>query len=345
MITAAAALSAATLVACSLLYRPSDYFDPAGQVTAIGSTSDNATAIVLTSSLLVYATSTGIYSLPKSGGNVATLTTFSKDNLTAIASNGTDLVAWCGAMGVRVWRPGWANAQTIDTPVGCASIDAQGESVAAVTQVAPDASVPSYQVVVYRAGDLGFEVDLEGGVTLPSKPSSPGNERVSLTRDGLYFVSGDLIGRKRRPDEISKRRPNAPCDLAVGGGTTVDFRVIALEAGPEGNDAGVLVYYRGTKAFRLGHSQDTCCLLGDAGQGRCPDLKLFENASYQAVALHEPYVYYLPNNELLRASVSDPEDASTVRAGWGDVVGSLAIDDDYAYFAVDNRILRLALSP
>jgi hypothetical protein len=252
-------------------------------------------------------------------------------------------------MGEFAWRPGWTEAQLIDGPTGCLSIDVHDQNIAATTSA--DADAGTYRIVLYRATELGFEVDIEGGTSLPPDQDMSLNERVSLTSSDVYFASGQVIGRKRKSSDdsniIFRLRPDAACELGLGGRAAVDFRVVEFaEAGLDGGtDAGLLVLYRGSNGFRLGRHDDTCCIVGDE-KDVCPEIPLILNSGYQAIVIHEPYVYYLPENELLRASIMDPDDAATlIRGNLGEVVGSLAIDDQYAYFGVANRILRLALPP
>jgi hypothetical protein len=334
------------VLACSLIYRPSDYFDPFGELTAIGVATDLPTSIVLTSSLVVYATGAAIFTLPKLGGDPQTLATLSGSGIAALVSNGTDLVAWCSVTGGSVWRPGWAAPEALDLPDGCVSIDVRGETVAAVVYPDPDASEPAYSVVVFQESDRGFSVSNEGGLRLPRDPSNSGTERVSLTDGGLYYASGEILGRNPEPgDSVTRTSPF--CLLGVGGSRAQSFQVVELrDAGMlDAQVAAILSLYRGANGFRFG-TNDTCCRVGEAGGNReaCPTTSIVFNAGYQAIVIHDPYVYYLPNNQLLRGSVTAPLDSSTVlRSGFGEVVGSLAVDDQYAFFGVGNQILRFEL--
>jgi hypothetical protein len=323
-----------TLIACSLIYRPSDYFDPSGQLTVIATAGDSATKIVLTSSLVVYATSTGIYAVPKTGGDIQTLFTFGGGELTAMASNGADLVAWCGATtGLQAWRPGATAPVMIDSAVtSCGAIDVNGENIG-VAFVGD--TTPNY-VGVYLGNGASFALD-EGGATPLADQSSDG--RVALTDSGIYYASGHALGRQRQPTDPNIGDPY--CGLEIGGGAALDFQVASRV------DGGVLSLYRASIGYRFDGNNTCCVLTADAGSPyACPPAAPFTvDTNYLNIVIHGDYVYYLPEDQLKRASADAPQDASTVRAGLGQVVGSLAVDDSFAYFGVGNQIQKLALPP
>jgi hypothetical protein len=331
LVTACAALT--LLIACSLVYRPSDYFDPAGQLTVIATPPDTATTIVLTSSLVVFATSTGIYAVPKSGGAIETLAMLGDGDLSAMASNGTDLVAWCGpAIGVQAWRPGASAPITVDSTVtNCGSIDVNADNIG-VAFVGD--TTPNF-VGVYRGGGATFALDVDGETPLADEST---DGRVSLTDSGIYYASGHAIGRQREVTDPPIGDPY--CGLEVGGGAAHEFQVVAQP------DGGVLSLYRATIGFRF-DTNNTCCILAaDSGPHACaPAPPFIVDTDYLGIVIRGDYVYYLSPDQLMRASSAAPQDASTLRTGLGQAVGSLAVDDGFAYFGVGNQILKLTVPP
>jgi hypothetical protein len=333
-----ALVAIATSLACSLIYRPSDYFDPAGQLTTIASGTEGANNIVLTSSLVVYSTDTGIYAVSKTGGDPQTITTFGSTDLVAIAGDNENLVAWCGAMGVQAWHPGGA-IQILDTATDCASVDAfAGKVAAAVTSDV--GGVPTYQLYVFDGQDQDqLSVDLDASSAFPSDASEPA-DRVVLTKDDLYYTVTSVIGRRPQPGETLPRG-DPYCGLGLGGQQPESFQVI------EQSDGGPFILFRGKQGFRF-ETSNRCCRESapDGSPDVCPADGLNVGNSYQAIVAHSPYIYYLPANQLLRASMSDMADASTlIRGGLTDVRGSLAIDGSYAYLGSGNDIFRIALPP
>jgi hypothetical protein len=328
-----ASVAIASSLACSLIYRPSDYFDPADQMTTVASGTEGATNIVLTSSLVVFSTDDGIYSVPKTGGDPQIIMAFGSNDLAAIAGDGDDLVAWCGTMGVRAWRPG-GQPLTLDTSPDCTSIDAFGGRVAAA--VTSDAGpTAAYQLYVFDGDSLG--VDLDASSTFPSGSAQSG-DRVALTTHDLYWASSSLIGRKATPGETLLHDPY--CNLGLGGLNPERFQVVEL------SDGGPFISFLGKQGFRFADDHRCCRVSADGGENACPTDQLYIGNTYQSIVVHLPYVYYLPENELRRASISDPVDASTlVRGNLGDVRGSIAIDDDYAYVGIASDIYRIALPP
>jgi hypothetical protein len=331
-----ALVAIATSLACSLIYRPSDYFDPAGQLTTIASGTEGANNIVLTSSLVVYSTDNGIYAVPKTGGDIQTITTFESNDLVAIAGDNENLVAWCGAMGVQAWHPG-GTIQTLDSATDCASVDAfAGKVAAAVTSDAGDA--PAYALYVFD-GQGQLSIDLDASSAFPSDASDPA-DRVALTKDYLFYTVTSVIGRKPVPNDTLPRG-DPYCGLGLGGQQPESFQVI------EQGDGGPFILYRGKQGFRF-ETYNHCCRedAPDGSHEDCPADNLYIGNSYQAILAYPPYIYYLPANQLVRASMSDATDASTViRGGLTDVRGSLAIDDNYAYLGSGNDIFRIALPP
>jgi hypothetical protein len=330
-----ASVAIATSLACSLIYRPSDYFDPADQLTTIASGTEGASNIVLTSSLVVYSTDTGIFAVPKTGGDIQTITTFESNDLVAIAGDNENLVAWCGQMGVQAWHPG-GKVETLDTATDCASVDAYAGRVAAA--VTSDAGrLPMYQLYVFDGPDP-LTVDLDASSVFESDAADPA-DRVALTKDFLYYTITSVIGRKIETGDVLKGYPY--CSLGLGGAQPESFQVI------EQPDGGSFILFRGKQGFRF-ETSNRCCheTAVDGGPGDCPTDELNIGNSYQAIVAHPPYIYYLPANQLFRASMSDATDASTlIRGGLSDVRGSLAIDDNYAYLGSGNDIFRIALPP
>lgn len=318
-------------IACSLVYRSSDYFDPNDQLTTIGTAQGGAVTIALTTSSVVYATTTAIVVLPKGGGDPQELRTLHYGALKSLASNDVDTVAWCGEMGIQAWHPGGAIV-TIDPTPECVSVDVRGSTLAAAIADGGDAS--AYSVRLYE----GASFVPSSTLPLPA-PTSVGDRRVSVTSPvGVYFVDGQFIGRRLRPNDPKIYTLLGSCPLALGATKTLDFHVSALA------DGGTLVFYRANN-FSSFSANDECCNFLDGG---CPRGNAFLSDADRAIVVRDPWVYYLRDNELRRSSITaalgqGPPPTTVVRSGFGSVVGSLAVDATHAYFGVGDRIERVAL--
>lgn len=321
-------------VACSLVFRSSDYFDPSDQLTTVASVPGGATKLVVTSSEIVFATNTTIYWLPKVGGNPKLLRTFGDGELSSLASNGTDTVAWCGAMGVESWKPGGSVVVVDANLTDCSSVDVKGTTLAASASADRDAGDAGYAARIYAGPS--FELDAEVPETKPNAGSV--NVLVSLTIAGNLYYASDVVGRALRQGE---KEPYCPIAFPLKGPR--EFQAAQL------SDGGVVTLSR-TKAVTAVATNDVCCEVTPNATRPCPKSSLFLSDTDRAVVIQDPWLYFLADNELQRAAIADSL-ASTrptttlIRSGFGPVTGALATDGTYAYFSAGDQIERLLLPP
>ncbi len=337
------ALALGALLACSLEYRSSDYFDPTGQLVTIAIVPGEGEArlLGLSTENVVFATSSGLYAAPKSGGDPTLLRATKATDVSALAGDGADVVAWCGAMGVERWQRG-VGIVTVDAKAPpCTSIDVVSGRVAVVLGTGNDA----YELRTYRAPTFALEATTLLPVPKSNDPRAyVENHRVAVSGDALYFLSWAGYFRSVRNDDPPFPKSVNECQLgALDILTTEHF---AIGRAPSGERWAFLQTGNGVFAY----GGDSCCnVLGGICDG---PRAVAGTGGARTIVVRDRYLYTLTDAELARsdlATLTVGSDAKNglvvVRGGLDGVTGSLAVDGTHAFFGQGHRIQRVALLP
>jgi hypothetical protein len=327
------ALACALGAACTLLDRPTDYFDPDGglvTLTVVPGTGPipGLRTLVLTASAVFIATPSNVYRIDKTGGNLQTIDTSTAGDFASIASDATSRVAWCSqSNGITIWDDALgvvASRVSVATNRACETV-AISPDLFAYTAADEDDAQARHLVFTIADGSASDYPLLDGSGVAP----------IAFTEDDTYYVGerNALVREILPSDDPSGKLVGSP-ECFLGGGVGVANEIVAS------GDAG-LVFYLNESEARFTSVVAPCC---GADQDAGCTIGLLRSASLTApllrLALHGSDLWRVGSTngmaDIVRESLAT--DASdTVRTGLGNAV-DLAVDDAHAFFLVGDKL-------
>ncbi len=198
---------ACALGACTLIEQPTSYFDPVqgeGSLVTLGAvTAETVRGLCLTTDAVVYATAESVFRVPKAGGDVESIATIDAGDLVALASDGTNRVAWCStSAGITTWDERTSTPVSVPSSEGCETL-AISENRLVYTVAAATSRYVFFQSTDGAASPAaGFELD----------PANTLRTAVALREDDVYYATqGNALARELLAADV-----DAGLDASVG---------------------------------------------------------------------------------------------------------------------------------
>ncbi len=338
----AAFVAVAIGVACTLVNRQSDFFDPNGRLVTIYTVDVQVDGLVLTTDDVVINTSSQVFRVPKTGGSAVVIAD-GLDLVHDLASDQQSRVGWCQGSSVQRWDAarGMLDPIVLASGMSCETVAVSKDRIVYTASSTSDDGgsddAGAKGTLFYSLDDGGASP--AGGFGLPFVGSS--SHRL-VTVESTYFIAGDrTIFREKHDGDVTAATepPGAPTCLLgnINGLATATALFVDLNEEP-----AVLAANTSLRVIR----QKACCsILGlDASCAAMSDPFPTSNG----VTLHAGKFYYLVAGGIAISTLADVADgsanAATIPLGTSGETSHLAVDDESAFFLLGDRIERLSLT-
>lgn len=320
----------AGIAACSLIERPSDFFDPSGDIVTIASVESATTVadLVLTTDYVFFRADDAIYRVDKDGGHLVRFA--DGTGITHLASDGKRLVAWAETTNVHL-RDVEADADTSNATAIAQSV-ATSNGRLAYTLAASDDDAGAFVEIATDAGTLG------GHLPTPKIV-------VSAHAGAFYFfntANAQVETTQKGPDTKEIGSTFFVCTFAQFAGTA--FIPDRMVIDPVGSFAVLLENENNTARLFVGDAAAPPCCSDSTCAPTTFSLTAHETALYDGA------VYTVTSESVKRYAASEvaaqglPDGGFVVHdAGVASGASYPAIDGSFLYFVDGHKIQRLTL--